>query len=216
MARAEESTRKSDGGGRRRRFVVHEHHASRLHFDFRLEAAGVLKSWAVPKGPTLDPAEKRLAVEVEDHSLAYGGFEGTISEGRYGAGEVRIWDEGFYESEGDALARLRGGKLTLRLSGQKLRGAFSLVRMRRGAGQWLLIKAADEFAEPGWELKTILEPRAAKKGGARKSAAKKSGAKKRAQRLTRTACDSGRFTRATSTRRACSPRGARGCSRRRS
>jgi bifunctional non-homologous end joining protein LigD len=167
---------------KRLRFVVHEHHASRLHFDFRLEAAGVLKSWAVPKGPTLDPAEKRLAVEVEDHSLAYGGFEGTISEGRYGAGEVRIWDAGAYEPEGDPVARLKEGKLTFRLSGGKLRGAFSLVRMSRGAGQWLLIKAADEFAEAGWELKTILEPRAAKKRGAKKAGAKKAAAKKRARK----------------------------------
>jgi bifunctional non-homologous end joining protein LigD len=173
MARPDESTQKSRGGAGRLRFVVHEHHASRLHFDFRLEAAGVLKSWAVPKGPTLDPAERRLAVEVEDHSLSYGGFEGTISEGRYGAGEVRIWDEGTYEPEGDAVVRLRGGKLTFRLSGKKLRGAFSLVRMSRGVGQWLLIKSADEFAEPGWELKTILEPRAAKKPAAGKPAAKK-------------------------------------------
>ena len=178
MAR-DESTRKSRGGARRLRFVVHEHHASRLHFDFRLEAAGVLKSWAVPKGPSLDPHDKRLAVEVEDHALSYGGFEGTISEGRYGAGAVRIWDEGTYEPEGDAVARLKEGKLTFRLSGGKLRGAFSLVRMGRGEGQWLLIKAADEFAERGWALQTILEPRAAKKkGGVRKSAAGKSAAKK--------------------------------------
>ncbi|MCA1641128.1 MAG: hypothetical protein LC785_03905 [Acidobacteria bacterium] len=160
------------------RFVVHEHHASRLHFDFRLEAAGVLKSWAVPKGPSLDPNDKRLAVEVEDHSLSYGGFEGTISEGRYGAGEVRIWDEGTYEPEGDAVARIREGKLTFRLSGGKLRGAFSLVRMDRGEGQWLLIKARDEFAEAGWELKTILEPRAAKRSGGKESAARKSAARK--------------------------------------
>jgi bifunctional non-homologous end joining protein LigD len=178
MARSDQPTRKSDGGKARRRFVVHEHHASRLHFDFRLEAAGVLKSWAVPKGPSLDPAEKRLAVEVEDHALAYGGFEGTLSEGRYGAGEVRIWDEGTYEPEGDAVARLREGKLTFRLSGGKLRGAFSLVKMSRGEGQWLLIKGRDEFAEAGWELKTILEPRAAKKGGVKKTAGKNAVAKK--------------------------------------
>jgi bifunctional non-homologous end joining protein LigD len=148
--------------GARRRFVVHEHHASRLHFDFRLEWAGVLKSWAVPKGPSLDPAEKRLAVEVEDHALAYGNFEGTIAEGRYGAGEVRIWDEGFYETEGDAAAQLKKGRLSFTLSGKKLRGGFSLVRMARGVGQWLLIKSRDEFAKSGWELKTVLEPRGAK------------------------------------------------------
>jgi bifunctional non-homologous end joining protein LigD len=150
-----------------RRFVVHEHHASRLHFDFRLEAAGVLKSWAVPKGPSLDPSEKRLAVEVEDHSLAYGTFEGTIAEGRYGAGEVRIWDEGFYETEGDAVEQIKKGRFSFTLKGAKLRGAFSLVRMSRGEGQWLLIKSRGEFAEAGWELKTVLEPRAAKKTDAR-------------------------------------------------
>jgi bifunctional non-homologous end joining protein LigD len=182
MARDDESKRKSLGGAGRLRFVVHEHHASRLHFDFRLEAAGVLKSWAVPKGPSLDPSDKRLAVEVEDHSLAYGGFEGTISEGRYGAGEVRIWDEGTYEPEGDAVARIREGKLTFRLSGKKLRGAFSLVRMSRGAGQWLLIKGADEFAEAGWELETILEPRAAKKSSAKKSTSTKTATKKRTRK----------------------------------
>jgi bifunctional non-homologous end joining protein LigD len=148
--------------GARRRFVVHEHHASRLHFDFRLEAAGVLKSWAVPKGPSLDPSQKRLAVEVEDHSLAYGGFEGTISEGHYGAGEVRIWDEGFYETEGDPISQLKKGRMSFTLHGAKLRGGFSLVRMSRGEGQWLLIKARDEFAQAGWELETVLEPRRAR------------------------------------------------------
>jgi bifunctional non-homologous end joining protein LigD len=158
---------------RRRRFVVHEHHASRLHFDFRLEAAGVLKSWAVPKGPSLDPRERRLAVEVEDHSLAYGDFEGEIAEGRYGAGEVRIWDGGTYETGGDPSAQIKSGKLSFTLSGAKLRGAFALVRMRRGERQWLLIKSDDEFAEPGWRLETILEPRA------KKTPAKKAGKKPR-------------------------------------
>ncbi|MFL6229753.1 MAG: DNA polymerase ligase N-terminal domain-containing protein [Pyrinomonadaceae bacterium] len=167
--RATRSKPDSSPGGERRRFVVHEHHASRLHFDFRLEAAGVLKSWAVPRGPSLDPAHKRLAVEVEDHSLAYGGFEGTIAEGRYGAGEVRIWDSGEYETEGEATAQLRKGRLTFKMYGTKLRGAFSLVRMARGEGQWLLIKSRDEFAEPGWELETVLEPRAAKAMRGRKT-----------------------------------------------
>jgi bifunctional non-homologous end joining protein LigD len=158
---------------KKRRFVVHEHHASRLHFDFRLEMAGVLKSWAVPKGPSLDPAERRLAVEVEDHSIAYGSFEGTIAEGRYGAGEVRIWDEGKYESDDDAAAQLKKGRLTFTMFGKKLRGAFSLVRMARGEGQWLLIKSRDEFAEPGWELKTVLEPKAAKASAKRPRKAKR-------------------------------------------
>lgn len=155
---------KSAAQGKRRSFVVHEHHARRLHFDFRLEMDGVLKSWAVPKGPSLDPADKRLAVEVEDHALAYGNFEGEIAEGRYGAGEVRIWDEGAYETGDDAAAQLKKGRLSFTLAGGKLRGGFSLVRMARGEGQWLLIKSRDEFAEPGWELKTVLAPRAAAKG----------------------------------------------------
>jgi bifunctional non-homologous end joining protein LigD len=151
----------------RRRFVVHEHHAKQLHFDFRLEMAGVLKSWAVPKGPSLDPNDKRLAIEVEDHALSYGDFEGTIAEGRYGAGEVRIWDEGFYETEGDATSQLKKGRLSFTLSGKKLRGGFSLVRMTRGEHQWLLIKSRDSEAEPGWELKTVLEPRVRKGASAR-------------------------------------------------
>jgi bifunctional non-homologous end joining protein LigD len=158
--------------GIRLRFVVHEHHARQLHFDFRLEAAGVLKSWAVPKGPTLDPRERRLAVEVEDHSLAYGDFEGEIAEGRYGAGEVRIWDAGTYETEGDPSEQIRKGKLSFTLSGAKLRGAFALVRMSRGERQWLLIKSDDEFAEPGWELETGLEARAGKPAAGKRDAKK--------------------------------------------
>jgi bifunctional non-homologous end joining protein LigD len=171
--RATTSKPDSSASGKRRRFVVHEHHASRLHFDFRLEMAGVLKSWAVPKGPSLDPSQRRLAVEVEDHSIAYGSFEGTIAEGRYGAGEVRIWDEGKYESEDDAAAQLKKGRLRFTMFGKKLRGAFSLVRMARGEGQWLLIKSRDEFAEPGWELKTVLEPKAAKASAKRSRKAKR-------------------------------------------
>jgi bifunctional non-homologous end joining protein LigD len=165
--RASKSKLNSSSSGKHRCFVVHEHHASRLHFDFRLEMAGVLKSWAVPKGPSLDPAERRLAVEVEDHALAYGSFEGTIAEGRYGAGEVRIWDEGFYEADADAPTQLKKGKLTFTMFGKQLRGGFSLVRMSRGEGQWLLIKSRDEFAKAGWELKTVLEPKAAKASGKR-------------------------------------------------
>ena len=140
----------------RKRFVIHEHHASRLHFDLRLEIAGVLKSWAVPKGPSLDPADKRLAVAVPDHSLGYIDFTGRINEGSYGAGEVRIWDNGKYETESDPEKQLREGKLVFTFFGKKLRGEFELVRMAKQKKNWLLIKANDDFADPGWELKTVL------------------------------------------------------------
>ena len=144
-------------GMKRPRFVIHEHHASRLHFDLRLEMNGVLKSWAVPKGPSLDPGQKRLAVAVEDHALSYVGFEGRIAEGKYGAGEVIVWDEGGYEPEGDPLAQLRGGTLSFTMHGRKLRGRFRLIRIAKRERQWLLIKGDDEFADPGWKLRLVLK-----------------------------------------------------------
>lgn len=114
------------------RFVVHEHHATRLHWDFRLEHDGVLKSWAIPKGPSMNPADKRLAIQVEDHSLEYGEFEGTIPEGRYGAGEVIIWDRGTFEPIGDLGEGLHTGRIAFTLHGSRLTGEFSLVRLSRG------------------------------------------------------------------------------------
>jgi bifunctional non-homologous end joining protein LigD len=123
------------------RFVVHEHHATHLHWDFRLEYAGVLKSWAVPKGPSMNPSDRRLAIQVEDHDLEYGKFEGTIPEGEYGAGEVHIWDEGTYEPLDDFAEGLTTGAIRFRLHGKKLSGEFSLVRLKKGTErEWLLIK----------------------------------------------------------------------------
>jgi DNA ligase D-like protein (predicted 3'-phosphoesterase) len=135
-------------------FVVQEHHATRLHYDFRLEAEGVLKSWAVTKEPSLDPAVKRLAVRVEDHPLAYADFSGTIPEGRYGAGEVSVWDRGTFENLDPSHTIAEGlavGKLSFALHGGKLRGRYSLVRMRGKSKleNWLLIKVRDEHAQAG-------------------------------------------------------------------
>src|SRR5205814_1965314 len=123
-------------------FVIQKHAARRLHYDFRLELDGVLKSWAVPKGPTLDPGEKRLAVLVEDHPIDYGSFEGTIPEGNYGAGSVTVWDRGTYELLGEESfeQQMERGDLKFTLHGHKLMGAFALARMKnRGKGnEWLL------------------------------------------------------------------------------
>ena len=137
------------GGKRGRRlFVVQLHHATARHYDFRLELDGVLKSWAVPKGPSFDPAVKRLAVEVEDHPISYAGFEGDIPEGHYGAGHVDVYDSGTWEPQGGARAGLAGGELKFVLHGDVLRGSWVLVRTRKVGKQqqWLLIKHADEYA----------------------------------------------------------------------
>lgn len=127
------------------RFVVHEHHSTHLHWDFRLEHDGVLKSWAIPKGPSMDPADKRLAIQVEDHALEYGNFSGTIPPGEYGAGEVLIWDRGNYEPIIPMDAGLASGNLLFRLDGERLHSIFALVRFKRGktGREWLLI-ARDE------------------------------------------------------------------------
>ena len=137
----------------RRQYCVQRHHATHLHYDLRLEVAGALKSWAVPKGPTLDPGEKRLAMMVEDHPIEYGGFEGVIPPGNYGAGSVMLWDRGTYELLGDASAeeQLARGDFKFRLHGEKIGGEFAIVRMKRGKGnEWLLLKKKDAVAQPGW------------------------------------------------------------------
>lgn len=137
-------------------FVIQKHAASHLHYDFRLELDGVLKSWAIPKGPSMDPAVKRLAIEVEDHPLEYGKFEGTIPEGHYGAGTVEIWDKGTYAPVVEAKTRreqerilregLKKGDLKFYLKGKKLKGEFALIRIRSGTkNQWLLIKKKDAY-----------------------------------------------------------------------
>ena len=136
-------------------FCVQRHDASRLHYDFRLEMSGTLKSWAVPKGPTLDPAPKRLAAMVEDHPLDYGGFEGTIPKGNYGAGSVMLWDRGTYELIGETgEEQIQRGDLKFRLHGEKLKGEFAIVLMKgRGKGnEWLLLKKKDAEARPGWDI----------------------------------------------------------------
>ncbi|HEY2460781.1 MAG TPA: DNA ligase D [Candidatus Acidoferrum sp.] len=139
-----------------RRFVIQKHAARRLHYDLRLEMHGTLKSWAVPKGPSLNPGDKRLAIHVEDHPLDYRTFEGSIPKGNYGAGEVIVWDEGTYSPEGtgSSAEQLERGDLKFRLHGEKLRGSFALVRIKRGERQneWLLIKHRDEFADPNWNI----------------------------------------------------------------
>jgi len=153
---------------RKLRFVVQKHRATRLHYDFRLEWNGVLLSWAVPKGPSLDPAVKRLAMAVEDHPLEYAGFEGVIPAGEYGGGTVMVWDHGTYVPDTpDVGASVRKGELKITLAGRKLRGSWVLVRTRgRGPGDaersWLLIKHRDAAAST--EDVALTQPRSVLSG----------------------------------------------------
>ena len=137
------------------RFVVHEHHATRLHFDFRLEMEGVLRSWAIPKGPSMNPAEKRLAIAVEDHLLEYIDYEGIIPGGEYGSGAVVIWDSGTFE-----LIEENEDKISFTIEGKKLKGDYTLARLKKSkkGNEWLLIKKRDAFAQPQWKLENALTP----------------------------------------------------------
>ena len=148
-------------GGRDLRFVIQKHRASHLHYDFRLELDGVLLSWAVPKGPSLDPREKRLAMHVEDHPIEYGDFEGVIPPGQYGSGTVMLWDRGRWMPEDDdPRAAYRKGTMKFSLEGEKLRGSWALVRTHwkgRDERSWLLIKHDDEFAQAGSESALVDE-----------------------------------------------------------
>ena len=137
------------------RFVIHEHYATHLHYDFRLELEGALRSWVIPKGPSMNPSDKRLALLVEDHLLEYIDFEGIIPKEHYGAGAVVIWDRGSYD-----LVELKKEKITFFLKGVKLKGTFTLTLLKgRGKGnEWILIKKNDQYALPNWELETSLTP----------------------------------------------------------
>ncbi len=150
--------------GKRPMFVIQKHQASHLHYDFRLEMEGVLKSWAVPKGPSYDPGTKRLAMMTEDHPYDYGSFEGVIPEGNYGAGNVIIWDTGtweFIEPGDDPVKAVQQGKLTFRLYGKKMFGEWALVKIRGRSpkgNEWLLIKHRDQYANPNVDV-TEVAPR---------------------------------------------------------
>jgi bifunctional non-homologous end joining protein LigD len=160
FTRTAEPEGRSAKAAKKLRFVVQKHAASHLHFDFRLELDGVMKSWAVPKGPSYDPTVKRLAMEVEDHPIEYNSFEGTIPKGQYGGGTVMIWDRGTYEPEsgGGAEALREGyrrGDLKIVMHGERMQGGWVLVRIRRedrGRNQWLLIKHRDELATVGADI----------------------------------------------------------------
>ncbi len=153
-----------DGGNR---FVVHKHHASSDHYDLRLQVGEVLKSWAVPKGPSLDPAEKRLAVETEDHPLEYVDFEGVIPEGEYGGGPMIVWDTGVWAPMGDVEKDLESGAFKFRLAGEKLNGGWMLARLKPKPGEkqkaWLLFKERDAAADPGTDILTA-RPESVKSG----------------------------------------------------
>ena len=155
----EKKTRRKGAGTKQAlSFVIQKHHATRLHYDFRLELDGVLLSWAVPKGPSFDPTDKRMAIHVEDHPLSYGSFEGTIPPKQYGAGTVIVWDNGTWEPAADPRAGLKDGKLVFTLRGQKLAGLWELVRIAKPGDRqeaWLLFKKKDAYAKPRAEYDVV-------------------------------------------------------------
>jgi bifunctional non-homologous end joining protein LigD len=156
---------------KKRRFVVQKHDATRLHYDFRIELDGVFKSWAITRGPSLDPHDKRLAVEVEDHPLDYGDFEGTIPEGEYGGGTVQLWDRGYWQPEGDKTPEqaLADGDFKFTLEGKRLHGSWVLVRMKKDFSggkrtNWLLIKHRDDYARDGDDDALLAEDKSVASG----------------------------------------------------
>ncbi len=176
-------------------FVVQRHHASHLHYDFRLELNGTLKSWAVPKGPSLNPEDKRLAMMVEDHPISYATFEGNIPEGNYGAGHVDVWDHGTYEpidKNGELISHtqfakdLKAGSIKFKMKGRKLKGEFALVKLKTDEKSWLLIKHRDKYAVDAYDAEDYAKKsslaytaaRNAKKKTATKKTAVKSATKK--------------------------------------
>jgi bifunctional non-homologous end joining protein LigD len=175
-------------------FVIQKHDATRLHYDFRLETEdGVLKSWAIPKGVSMDPEDKRLAVLTEDHPLDYANFEGTIPKGNYGAGTVIVWDKGTYSADASFSHQFEQGKIKFILNGNKVKGSFSLVRMNnkeRNGKQWLLIKSKDEFASKedltSTQPESVIEDKPRLRHGEKSShkSQKKLAVKKMAHKLT--------------------------------
>ena len=171
FSRTPEPYGESETAGAHPRFIIQKHAATTLHYDFRLEADGVLKSWAVPKGPSMDPKEKRLAIPTEDHPLDYADFEGIIPEGNYGAGTVIVWDRGFYQNRTEKAGErvgvteaVRNGHLSFWLDGEKIRGGYALTRFRTGKGEaWLLVKMNDTEADPGRDPVAV-EPRSVVSG----------------------------------------------------
>jgi bifunctional non-homologous end joining protein LigD len=155
FTRTTEPPGKARRAGRKLRYLIQRHAARAEHYDFRLEHDGALLSWAIPKGPSLDPADKRLAVHVEDHPIDYGDFEGTIPKGQYGGGIVMLWDRGTWEPRSNVDEGLKKGNLKFELHGERLKGGFAFIRLRsrgrqeRGRDNWLLIKEKDSDAKPG-------------------------------------------------------------------